>query len=320
MRRLGTIGVGFRLSGMCTTWRTSRPSSPREPRMMWMTSLCPRVVTRPTRAPRFCTIAFVPTVVPWDTSAVFESSAETGCPHLRAAAARAFMRPSAKSPGVDGAFALTTRPPSSTITQSVNVPPMSRPQRNWGMVSGVGLRCRSGLARRSAGLYHHGRTPNRHVSHARSGARGQVSRTYDRHSASGPIGAVNAGCRPGEFEGEGRAESGEREGRAESGERRGESGEGKGETRGQGTEPFTPGRSIRARGRGRVQPAGARGAARTELRPTGRRIPLDHCIEVSGAVALPPFRREPYTVPERILIEGGAEAPRAAISRHPERA
>ena len=78
--------------------------------MMWMTSLCPRVVTSPTLAPRFCTIALVPTVVPWETSAVSDSSADTGRPHLRAAASSAFMRPSAKSPGVDGALALTTRP------------------------------------------------------------------------------------------------------------------------------------------------------------------------------------------------------------------
>ena len=136
--RLGTMGVGFRLSGMCTTWRTSRPSSPRDPRMMWMTSLCPRVVMRPTLAPRFCTIAFVPTVVPWETSAVSASSAGTGCPHLRAAASSACMRPSAKSPGVEGALALTTRPPSSTITQSVNVPPMSRPHRYVDMGSATG--------------------------------------------------------------------------------------------------------------------------------------------------------------------------------------
>ena len=67
---------------MCTTWRTSRPSSPREPRMMWMTSLCPRVVTSPTLAPRFCTIAFVPTVVPWETSAVSASNVRHRLPAL----------------------------------------------------------------------------------------------------------------------------------------------------------------------------------------------------------------------------------------------
>ena len=40
-RRFGTIGSGFWLSGKCTTRRTSRPPTPREPRMMWMTSLWP---------------------------------------------------------------------------------------------------------------------------------------------------------------------------------------------------------------------------------------------------------------------------------------
>ena len=159
MRRFGTIGVGFRLSGMCTTWRTSRPSSPREPRMMWMTSLWPRVVTRPMRAPRFCTIALVPTVVPWEMSEVFARRSATGRPHFPAAASSAFMRPSAKSPGVEGAFALTTCPRSSTSTQSVNVPPMSSPQRYvdmgppallpWWSLTGVRP------ARRPAGLYHH---------------------------------------------------------------------------------------------------------------------------------------------------------------------
>ena len=141
MKRFGTIGLGFRLSGMCTTWRTSRPSSPREPRMMWMTSLCPRVVTRPIRAPRFCTIAFVPTVVPWEMSEVSARSSRTGRPTLPAAASSACMRPSAKSPGVEGAFALTTRPESSTITQSVKVPPMSSPQRYLDMGPAAGLRC-----------------------------------------------------------------------------------------------------------------------------------------------------------------------------------
>ena len=69
MSRLGTIGSGLRLSGKCTTCRTSRPPMPRDPRMMWMTSLWPLVVMRPMRAPRFCTTALVPTVVPCDSSA-----------------------------------------------------------------------------------------------------------------------------------------------------------------------------------------------------------------------------------------------------------
>ena len=38
--------------------------------MMWMTSLWPLVVMSPILAPRFCTMALVPTVVPCDSSAI----------------------------------------------------------------------------------------------------------------------------------------------------------------------------------------------------------------------------------------------------------
>ena len=38
IKRFGTIGSGFWLSGKCTTLRISREVTPREPRMMWMAS------------------------------------------------------------------------------------------------------------------------------------------------------------------------------------------------------------------------------------------------------------------------------------------
>ena len=38
--------------------------------MMWITSLWPLVVMSPILAPRFCTTALVPTVVPCDRSAI----------------------------------------------------------------------------------------------------------------------------------------------------------------------------------------------------------------------------------------------------------
>jgi len=69
-RRFGTIGSGFWLSGKCTTWRTSRPPMPREPRMMWMTSLCPaRGDEADARARASAPRRWWPTVVPCDSSA-----------------------------------------------------------------------------------------------------------------------------------------------------------------------------------------------------------------------------------------------------------
>ena len=43
--------------------------------------------------------------------------------------------PWAKSPGVEGAFAVVTAPFSSMTTQSVNVPPISTPTRYSGIRS-----------------------------------------------------------------------------------------------------------------------------------------------------------------------------------------
>ena len=129
IRYLGTMGSGLLLSGMWTTRRMSRPVSPREPRMMWMTSLWPLVVMRPTLAPRFWMIALVPTVVPWASTASSRQSASSGVPSLPATMSRAAISPSPKSAGVEGALPVVTRPASSTTTQSVKVPPMSMPQR-----------------------------------------------------------------------------------------------------------------------------------------------------------------------------------------------
>ena len=97
--------------------------------MMWMTSLCPLVVMRPTLTPFFWMIALVPTVVPWASTASSPQSASSGAPSLPATMSRAAISPSPKSAGVDGALPVVTRPASSTTTQSVKVPPMSMPQR-----------------------------------------------------------------------------------------------------------------------------------------------------------------------------------------------
>ena len=129
IRYFGTMGSGLRLSGMWTTRRMSRPVRPREPRMMWMTSLCPLVVIRPTLTPLFWTMALVPTVVPWASAAKARQSSSGRLPSLAATTSRAAIRPWAKSAGVDGALPAVTRPASSTTTQSVKVPPMSMPQR-----------------------------------------------------------------------------------------------------------------------------------------------------------------------------------------------
>ncbi len=129
MSRFGMIGSGLLLSGMCTISLMSWPDRPRDPRMMWMTSLWPRVVSKPTFAPRRWMIALVPAVVPCASIVIDLSNAGSSSPTRSPARCSASSTPSAKLPGVDGALEIVSRPPSSMSTQSVNVPPISRPQR-----------------------------------------------------------------------------------------------------------------------------------------------------------------------------------------------
>ena len=82
-----------------------------------MTSAKPRVVTSATRLPRPSSSALVATVVPCASS----SGASPPVP----ACATAVRTAPAGSAGVDGT--LTTRP--SSVTRSVNVPPVSTPTR-----------------------------------------------------------------------------------------------------------------------------------------------------------------------------------------------
>ena len=130
MNGLGTIGSGLPLSGKCSTCTLFNPGTPRAPRMMWITSRCPRVVIKPTRAPRRWSIALVPTVVPRARRSVFRSKASVVTPSFSPARRSDSITPSEKSPGVDDALAVTMRPPSSMTTQSVNVPPVSMPITN----------------------------------------------------------------------------------------------------------------------------------------------------------------------------------------------
>ena len=127
MKGLGTMGSGLPLSGKCSTWTLLRPGTPRAPRMMWMTSRWPRVVIRPTLAPRRWSMALVPTVVPSARRAVSLSSASVVMPSRSAARRSDSMTPSEKSSGVDEALAGTMRPAASITTQSVKVPPVSMP-------------------------------------------------------------------------------------------------------------------------------------------------------------------------------------------------
>src|SRR6266480_2912681 len=129
IRRFGTIGTGFWLSGKCTTLRMWRDVTPREPRMMWMASSWPRVVIRPTRAPFLWMRVFVPTVVPCVSTATSRQNRSKESPRRSAASRIAAIMPSAKSPGVDGDLVAMIRPRRSSATQSVNVPPMSTPTR-----------------------------------------------------------------------------------------------------------------------------------------------------------------------------------------------
>src|SRR5947207_3791905 len=132
MKRFGTIGTGFRLSGKCTTLRISREVTPREPRMMWMASSWPRVVIRPTRAPFLWRSVFVPTVVPCVRTATSRQNRSKETPKRPAARRIAASIPSAKSAGVDGDLVAVIRPLRSSATQSVKVPPMSTPTRRLG--------------------------------------------------------------------------------------------------------------------------------------------------------------------------------------------
>src|SRR5439155_5405434 len=95
--------------------------------MMWMTSRCPFVVISPTFAPRRCSMAFVPTVVPSASRAVSRKRPSVVRPSPSAARRKDSMTPSEKSSGVDDAFAVVIRPSASITTQSVKVPPVSIP-------------------------------------------------------------------------------------------------------------------------------------------------------------------------------------------------
>ncbi len=129
IRRLGTIGSGFWLSGKCTTLAMSREFTPREPRMMWMASSWPRVVMSPTFAPLRWISAFVPTVVPWVRTRICPQKSANSSSSRSAATRMAFSMPSAKLPGVDEDLVAVIAPFWSMTTQSVNVPPMSTPTR-----------------------------------------------------------------------------------------------------------------------------------------------------------------------------------------------
>src|SRR6266508_4451844 len=83
------------------------------------TSRKPRVVMKPTGAPRRSTMALVTMVVPW--------ASETQGPVLGARAAIPSSTPSAGLAGVVGTLHDSIRPAGSHATRSVNVPPTSTP-------------------------------------------------------------------------------------------------------------------------------------------------------------------------------------------------
>src|SRR5574341_2267354 len=83
------------------------------------TSRKPRVVTRPTTAPRPSTIAFVTMVVPWATDA--------GGRPAPSIVVSPLTTPSAGFAGVVGTLPLRSRPDGSRTTRSVKVPPTSIP-------------------------------------------------------------------------------------------------------------------------------------------------------------------------------------------------
>src|SRR5262245_49200162 len=73
--------------------------------------------------------AFVETVVPWTMRWVSASSRPASRPSASASATTPSITPMDGSAGVDAAFAMVTRPASSTATASVKVPPTSIPIR-----------------------------------------------------------------------------------------------------------------------------------------------------------------------------------------------
>src|SRR5437867_12255804 len=108
----------------------SPEETPREPRMMWIASSWPRVVIRPTFAPFLWMSAFVPTVVPWVSTAISLQNCSNESPSRSAATRIAASMPSAKLAGVEEDFVAVMRPSRPSATQSVKVPPMSTPTRN----------------------------------------------------------------------------------------------------------------------------------------------------------------------------------------------
>ena len=128
MKVLGTMGgSGLLLSGKCRTFSLARPGTPRAPRMMWMTSRWPWVVMSPTLAPAPLEQRIGAHRRAEGQARGSRRSASVVSPSLSAAMASESSTPWEKSPGVDGAFAVTMRPSASTTTQSVKVPPVSIP-------------------------------------------------------------------------------------------------------------------------------------------------------------------------------------------------
>src|SRR5262245_52205171 len=97
--------------------------------MMWIASSWPRVVSRPTFAPRFWMMVLVPTVVPCDRNSMLLQKRSRSMPSFSAPAPSASIMPREKSCGVDGTLVVSSLPARSTIAQSVKVPPMSMPTR-----------------------------------------------------------------------------------------------------------------------------------------------------------------------------------------------
>ena len=97
--------------------------------MMWIASSCPLVVMRPTLAPRFWMMVFVPTVVPCERNAMSRQNSFSESPSASAPAPSASIMPRAKSGGVEGTLAVRSFPARSTMAQSVKVPPISMPTR-----------------------------------------------------------------------------------------------------------------------------------------------------------------------------------------------
>src|SRR5262249_30816552 len=107
----------------------SPEDTPPEPRMMRIASSWPRVVIRPAFAPLRWISAFVPTVVPWVRTSTSRQKASNDIPSRSAATRIAASMPSAKSRGVEEALVAVMRPERSSTTQSVKVPPISKPAR-----------------------------------------------------------------------------------------------------------------------------------------------------------------------------------------------